>query len=130
LPRHSFRLPRKRTNHRELRQNKTHRYNLGFPAQKKTVPLSGVSQPAIVHYAPAPSGAKKWYIQLGAFSIREYADKLVSDFKNKGVQLYIVELADRKLFTVRTGDFISREDAENYAQQKITPTHRDYKILQ
>jgi cell division septation protein DedD len=108
--------------------------------RKKTVPIPGASsQPAIVHYAPAstpapasatPSASKKWYIQLGAFSAKENAERLVADFKNKDVQLYIMELTERKLFTVRTGDFTSREDAESYAVQKISPTHKDYKILQ
>jgi len=112
--------------------------------RKKIAPLPGAaSQPAIVHYAtptpaptsaPAPistpSGAKKWYVQLGAFGAKENADKLVADFKNKGVQLYIVELTDRKLFTVRAGEFATREDAENFAVQKIAPAHKDYKVLQ
>jgi len=101
--------------------------------RKKIVPLSGASQsqPAVVHYAaPAPSGAKKWYVQLGAFGAKENADKLVADFKNKGVQLYIVELTERKLFTVRAGEFSTRDDAENFAVQKIAPTHKDYKVLQ
>jgi len=96
--------------------------------RKKIVPFSGASQPTVVHYtAPAPSGAKKWYVQLGAFSLKENAEKLVADFKTRGVQLYIVE---SKLFTVRAGEFATREEAENFAVQKIVPTHKDYKILQ
>jgi len=100
--------------------------------RKKIIPLSGVSQPAIVHYAPPAvnSAVKKWYVQLGAFSAKENAEKLVADFKNRGVQLYIVELTDRKLFTVRAGDFATKEEAENFALQKIAATHKDYKILQ
>jgi hypothetical protein len=106
--------------------------------RKKVVPLSGASsQPAVVHYAtPAPtpastpSGAKKWYVQLGAFGAKENADRLVADFKNRGVQLYIVELTEKKLFTVRAGEFTTKEDAENFAVQKIAPAHKDYKILQ
>ncbi|GBU26380.1 hypothetical protein R83H12_03076 [Fibrobacteria bacterium R8-3-H12] len=102
--------------------------------RKKITPLPGASQPAIVHYAPtpasAPSASQKWYIQLGAFGTKENAEKLVADFKNRGIQLYITELPDRKLFTVRAGNFATKEDAENFATQKITPTHKDYKILQ
>jgi len=101
--------------------------------RKKIIPLSGTSQPTIVHYAPPPvanPAAKKWYVQLGAFSAKENAEKLVADFKSRGVQLYIVELTDRKLFTVRVGDFATRDDAETFAWQKIAPTHKDYKILQ
>ncbi|MDR2594945.1 MAG: SPOR domain-containing protein [Fibromonadaceae bacterium] len=108
--------------------------------RKKITPLPNASQPTTVHYqstptpapvpASTPSGAKKWYVQLGAFGAKENADKLVADFKNKGVQLYIVELTDRKLFTVRAGEFSTRDDAENFAVQKIAPTHKEYKILQ
>jgi len=111
-------------------------------SRKKITPLPAASsQPAIVHYAtptsalaPAPastpSGAKKWYVQLGAFGAKENADKLVADFKNRGIQLYIVELTDRKLFTVRAGEFATKEDAENFAVQKIAPAHKEYKVLQ
>ena len=103
--------------------------------RKKIVPIPGASsQPAVVHYTAPPahsaSGAKKWYVQLGAFSSKENAEKLVTDFKTKGVLLYMIELPERKLFTVRTGDFSSKDDAENYASQKIAPTHKDYKVLQ
>jgi len=113
-------------------------------SRKKITPLpASSSQPAVVHYAtsapasaptPAPasvpSGAKKWYVQLGAFGAKENADKLVADFKNRGIQLYIVELTDRKLFTVRAGEFATKEDAENFAVQKIAPVHKEYKVLQ
>jgi cell division septation protein DedD len=96
--------------------------------RKKVAPFSSIPPQTPVHYAP--SASKKWYVQLGAFSAKENAEKLVADFKNRGVQLYIMELTDRKLFTVRTGDFATKDDAENFAAQKITPTHKDYKVLQ
>ncbi|MCL2283464.1 MAG: SPOR domain-containing protein [Fibromonadales bacterium] len=70
----------------------------------------------------------KWYIQLGAFGTRENAEKLVADFKKKGVELYVTELTDRKLFAVRTGFFATQNDAKTYAEQKIAPA--DYKIYQ
>jgi len=72
----------------------------------------------------------KWYVQLGAFGNKENAEKLVADFKNRGVQLYIAELTDRKLFAVRTGNFATQSEAKNFAEQKIAPTYKDYKIFQ
>ena len=113
-------------------------------SRKKTTPLPGASsKPTVVHYAtpastpaptsapsPAPSASQKWYVQLGAFGAKENADKLVADFKSRGIQLYITELTDRKLFTVRAGNFATKEEAENFAVQKIAPTHKDYKVLQ
>jgi cell division septation protein DedD len=98
--------------------------------RKKITPLTSISQPSSSPSPSIPSSSKKWYIQLGVFGVKENAERLVADFKNKGVQLYIAELTDRKLFAVRTGNFSTREDAENYATQKISPVHKDYKILQ
>jgi len=92
---------------------------------------------AITHYAkettppPAKDGkSSKWYVQLGAFGNKENAEKLVADFGSKGVQLYVTEIADRKLFVVRTGFFETADAAKIFAEQKIAPTHKDYKIFQ
>ncbi|MCL1966504.1 MAG: SPOR domain-containing protein [Fibromonadales bacterium] len=74
--------------------------------------------------------SSKWFVQLGAYGNKENAEKLVADFKNRGVQLYVTELTDRKLFVVRTGLFESADAAKIYAEQKIAPTHKDYKIFQ
>jgi tetratricopeptide (TPR) repeat protein len=82
--------------------------------RKKTVPLAAASQ---------------WYVQLGAFSSKENAERLVASFKGRNVQLYITELKDRKLFTVRSGYFPSSNDAKIYAEQAIAPIHIDYKIF-
>jgi len=107
--------------------------------RKKIIPLAGTgvatqTQPKAqtpVHYTPALFSGKKWYVQLGAFSAKENAEKLVADFKNRGVQLYIVEIiTDRKLFTVRTENFATRDEAESYAVQKVSAAHKDYKVLQ
>jgi septal ring-binding cell division protein DamX len=90
--------------------------------RKKIVPLG---------QAPTPnSQSSKWYVQLGAFGAKENAEKLVTNFKQKGVQLYVVEISDKKLFAVRTGNFANAEDAKNYAEQKIKPSHEDYKVFQ
>jgi cell division septation protein DedD len=98
--------------------------------RKKTVPLSKTSVTATHFPATSASTANKWYIQLGAFGSKANAEKLVADFKSKGVQLYITELADRKLFTVRAGSFATKAEAESFAEQKIAPAHPDYKVLQ
>lgn len=71
----------------------------------------------------------EWYIQLGAFGAKENAEKLVNSFKSKNVILYIIELPERKLFAVRTGNFDNMPDAKNYAEQKIAPSHKDYQVL-
>jgi len=106
--------------------------------RKKVVPLNIPNTPAATPATPppppppAPVKEGKWYVQLGAFGLRENAERLVADFKSRGVELYIVELelTERKLFAVRTGFFVNAEDAKLFAEQKIEPTHKDYKIFQ
>ena len=96
--------------------------------RKKIVPLS-TSRQASPATPSKEENVKQWYVQLGAFGNKGNAEKLVADFKNRGVQLYITELPDRKLFAVRTSFFASTEEAKNFAEQKIEPTHKDYKIF-
>lgn len=92
--------------------------------RKKITPVS-------ISIAPVKEEkSSKWYVQLGAFGNKGNAEKLVANFKNKGVQLYVTELTDRKLFLVRTGFFESADAAKIFAEQKIAPTHKDYKIFQ
>jgi len=98
--------------------------------RKKIVPLQEITQPA-QHVQPAQStqpAHAKWYIQLGAFGSKENAERLVAEFKKKGVELHISELTERKLFVVRSGFFATHNDAKIYAEQKIAPA--EYKIFQ
>ncbi|MCL2259835.1 MAG: SPOR domain-containing protein [Fibromonadales bacterium] len=85
--------------------------------RKKVVALREGSVAPVAQSAPAG----KWYIQLGAFGSKENADRMVAEYKGRGVELYIVELTDRKLFAVRTGFFSTQHDARIYAEQKIAP---------
>jgi len=96
--------------------------------RKKITPLSN-SQPSTPN-SQLSTPSLKWYVQLGAFGSKENAERLVASFKDKGVQLYIAELPNRKLFAVRTGFFANAEEAKAFAEQKIAPTHKDYKIFQ
>jgi hypothetical protein len=91
--------------------------------RNKIVPLGQAAKAP-----PAGNVANKWCVQLGAFGAKENAEKLVETFKQKGVQLYITELPERKLFAVRTGNFANAEDAKTYAEQKIKPSH-EYKVI-
>jgi len=107
--------------------------------RKTVVPLTTTVSKATAPQASAPKAQaavpqtavpqSRWYVQLGAFGSRENAEKLVADFKSKGVLLYIVGLTDRNLFAVRTGFFGNADDAKNYAEQKIASEQKDYKIF-
>jgi len=97
--------------------------------RKKNIPLNTSRQASPATHLK-DGNSHKWYVQLGAFGSKENAERLVADFKDRGVELYIAELTDRKLFAVRTGFFASAEDAKIFAEQKIAPTYKDYKIFQ
>jgi len=97
--------------------------------RKKITPLNISVTP--ISTAPVKENKSlKWFVQLGAFGNKENAEKLVSDFSGKGVQLYVTEITDKKLFVVRTGFFETSDAAKIFAEQKIAPTHKDYKIFQ
>jgi hypothetical protein len=101
--------------------------------RKKIAPLAAAPQTPNPAPAPAaqPKTQNKWFVQLAALSSKENAEKMVADFKQKGIQLYIAEVVsgDRKLFAVRAGNFENRQAAETFAEQKIAPSHKDYKIF-
>jgi len=81
--------------------------------------------------APAQAQTKKWFVQLVALSSKENAEKMVADYKQKGIQLYVAEVvsAERTLFAVRAGNFENKQEAETFAEQKIAPVHKDYKVF-
>jgi septal ring-binding cell division protein DamX len=99
-------------------------------SRKKITPVNISIAPIKETSTAKGEKSSKWYVQLGAFGNKENAEKLVSDFSSRGVQLYVTELADRKLFVVRTGFFENADTAKIFAEQKISPTHKDYKIFQ
>ena len=106
--------------------------------RKKIVPLE-IEKPPVKTETKVPpvqaqaqqAQAKKWYVQLVALSSKENAEKMVADYKQKGIQLYVAEVvsAERTLFAVRAGNFENRQEAETFAEQKIAPSHKDYKIF-
>ncbi|MCL2101252.1 MAG: SPOR domain-containing protein [Fibromonadales bacterium] len=95
--------------------------------REKIVPLAQQTQ--VAKDTPQLGKGGQWYVQLGAFGSKDNAERLVANFKGKGVELYVVELTDRKLFAVRTGFFSTNADAQTYADQKIAPAHNDYKVF-
>ena len=101
--------------------------------RKKIVPLEieKPQAPAQAQVQAQQAQAKKWYVQLVALSSKENAEKMVADYKQKGIQLYVAEVvsAERTLFAVRAGNFENKQEAETFAEQKIAPSHKDYKIF-
>jgi hypothetical protein len=97
--------------------------------QRKAIVPLGKSPPAAASNASSQP-SQKWYVQLGAFSSKENAEKLVADFKQKGVPLLIVEIPDKKLFAVRSKTFANAEEANVFAEQKIKPAYENYKVFQ
>ncbi len=66
-----------------------------------------------IPYKETPSGLYR--VQVGAFSIRENAQKLVYELKNRGYDAIIVEVGG--LYKVQTGAFKERENADKLASQ-------------
>lgn len=86
------------------------------PAPGQTATTAGPS-PAQRAVAPAPDPDAAWAVQLGAFSSRAAADKLVADLRRRGYPAFIVEYrAEGKvLHRVRVGPEQDRGRADSLA---------------
>jgi len=101
------------------------------PTTTTTAAVATATQtPPPTTQTPPPSSQAKWYIQLGAFGSKDNAERMVAEYKGKGVELYIIELPERKLFAVRTGFFTTQNDAKIYAEQKIAPAQYQISVSQ
>lgn len=90
------------------------------PAQSQT------SRPASPSPPPATADGA-FALQLGAFSVRANADRLVAELKEKGFAAYIGRpSADSSLFAVRVGPFQTRAQAESM-QDRLLRDPKGYK---
>ena len=75
----------------------------------------GAAKPkALAKPAPAPVAAGSFNVQVGAFSSKTNADRLVARFGKQGVEGFVVRGTDsqgRTLYYVRSGSFETREKA-------------------
>ncbi len=74
----------------------------------------GTKPKALAKPAPAPVAAGSFSVQVGAFSSKTNADRLVARFGKQGVEGFVVRGTDsqgRTLYYVRSGSFETREKA-------------------
>jgi cell division septation protein DedD len=67
--------------------------------------------------APKAASAGPWNVQLGIFSKRENAERLMSDAKAKGFNVVVSGADSKGLFHVRTGGLPDRTAAQTLAQR-------------
>jgi len=96
-------------------------------------------QPAVADSTPkVPSKTETttesqpyWTLQLGAFGTKSNADLLVSNLKKQKIYCNIIEQprGERVLYLVQTGKFDSREQAVDFAANKLAPLKIEFQPL-
>ena len=72
-----------------------------------------------------------WTLQLGAFGTKSNADLLVTNLKKQKITCTIIEQprAERTLYLVQTGRFDTKEQAVDFAANKLAPLKIEYQPL-
>ena len=84
--------------------------------------------------APAPAAtpsAEYWTLQLGAFGTKTNADLLVTNLKKQKVTCTIIEQprGEKILYLVQTGRFETKDQAVDFAANKLAPLKIEYQPL-
>ena len=84
--------------------------------------------------APAPvenTSKEYWTLQLGAFGTKANADLLVTNLKKQKITCTIVEQprGERTLYLVQTGKFETKDQAVDFAANKLAPLKIEYQPL-
>ena len=91
-----------------------------------------VAAPAPAPAVPATSAsAEYWTLQLGAFGTKSNADLLVSNLKKQKVTCTIIEQprGEKTLYLVQTGKFETKDQAVDFAANKLAPLKIEYQPL-
>ena len=83
---------------------------------------------------PAPKTAETseyWTLQIGAFGTKSNAETLVANLQKRKINCSITELprAERTLYLVQTGRFDTKEQAIDFAANKLVPIKIEYQPL-
>ena len=72
-----------------------------------------------------------WILQLGAFSLKSNADLLIKNLKKQGIVGTIEERVGetKTLYLVQTGNFDSREKANDFGASKLAPLNVEFKAI-
>lgn len=85
--------------------------------QNSAYPASAQVQGPEIQTGSTSDQRESFSVQLGLFSTRENAERLVARMKAENIKATVSlrTLAEKKLYTVTTGKFSTREAAENFA---------------
>lgn len=92
-------------------------------------PVATTTAPAAT--APAATTAEYWTLQLGAFGTKTNADLLVTNLKKQKISCTIIEQprGERILYLVQTGRFETKDQAVDFAANKLAPLKIEYQPL-
>jgi len=95
-------------------------------AAPATAPAPKATAPA----ADKPS-EEYWILQLGAYSVKAYADLMVNNLKKQKIVCTIVEQprGEKILYLVQTGHFPTKEAAVDFAADKLVKQKIEYQPL-
>ncbi|SHK31932.1 Sporulation related domain-containing protein [Fibrobacter sp. UWH5] len=110
------------------------------PVAAQPAPAVQASAPAVAPAAtPAPAAApaadkpseEYWILQLGAYSVKAYADLMVNNLKKQKIACTIVEQprGEKILYLVHTGHFATKEAAIDFAADKLVKQKIEYQPL-
>ncbi len=98
------------------------------PAVEQPKTAAPVAAPA----APAATAPIEcWTLQLGAFGTKSNADLLVSNLKKQKISCTIIEQprGEKTLYLVQTGKFDTKDQAIDFAANKLAPLKIEYQPL-
>lgn len=95
-------------------------------------PISSTATAVVTPPVPSKTMAQgKWALQVGAFGMQENATTQVQNLKKQKIVGRIVEKAgkNRTLFLVLTGNFATKQEAQDYGQKVLTPLKLDFQAV-
>ncbi|MBR4398194.1 MAG: SPOR domain-containing protein [Fibrobacter sp.] len=101
------------------------------PKVAAPVATAPAAAPAPAPAAPAAASAEYWTLQLGAFGTKSNADLLVSNLKKQKITCTIIEQprGEKFLYLVQTGRFETKDQAVDFAANKLAPLKIEYQPL-
>ena len=102
------------------------------PKTAAPVAAAPVAAPAPAPAAPAATASiEYWTLQLGAFGTKSNADLLVSNLKKQKISCTIIEQprGEKTLYLVQTGKFDTKDQAIDFAANKLAPLKIEYQPL-
>lgn len=99
--------------------------------QPKAAPAPTPVATAPAAAAPAAATAEYWTLQLGAFGTKTNADLLVTNLKKQKITCTIIEQprGERTLYLVQTGRFETKDQAVDFAANKLAPLKIEFQPL-